>query len=722
MSNYDDIIEKASADYGVPEDLIRSVMMAESRGRPGAQSPAGAQGLMQLMPSVQQQYGVEDPFDPEQSIRGGARYLSELRKKYGDDTHKVLAAWNWGPRHVDEKGIEHLPAETRTFTQRVLEGLVPTAEAGEERARPAQDTAGAQPYDDILQALASRKTEPSSRHGSSVPAASYDDILQALAPKKSPETNVEARSQQAPASGTPTPASRALGIAQGFTSDITPSKEPMVSPSAVASNLIPSAKGFGENAWEAVRHPVRTVEGLGNIALGAAESLPKMAIGLGLGGPTAQLQQEVNEQYGKPETPTPAQSAFNSFIGGLKERYGSLAKLKQTVEKDPVGFLADASSVLGGAGALTGARAVSRASEMTDPVKLAARAAGGVAKGAGYAASEMLGGSAGAGAGAIRRATEESPFNRDTAYYRGMATSADEILPEIQGSIQQVRDKRADDYFSRYRDIEGMQAPVWSVPELRQSITDVLESSRVVVTPTGSGRGGVPRFDWDRSGIDDASIPKLQKLLVQAYKWKSSNMDPAGLDALRRKIDDFYAESSNSRVIVTKLRDMVNGHLKSRVPGYAEMTSEYARSTEAIHEIERYLSGGKGASEDTMLRKLQTVFRDVNARRRQALGTLERESGEDVSGLLAGHALSQWLPRGRLGQLVGGAIGLEGAAFHPSLLAALPAMSPRFLGEAAPIAGAAFRGANVLARPIERNALAAFQVGRATSQHQDDEQ
>ena len=84
-----------------------------------AVSRAGAQGLMQLMPETAQHLGVEDPFAPEQNLRGGGRYLRSLIDRYGDLT-RALAAYNAGPEAVDHYGGLPPYRETRAYVERVL--------------------------------------------------------------------------------------------------------------------------------------------------------------------------------------------------------------------------------------------------------------------------------------------------------------------------------------------------------------------------------------------------------------------------------------------------------------------------------------------------------------------------------------------------------------------------------------------------------------------------
>lgn len=129
---YEDIINAAAKEHGLDPSLLSRLVQQESGGDPTAVSPKGATGLTQLMPKTAQDLGVTDPTDPEQSIRGGAKYLAAMRKMFGDDS-KALAAYNWGPGNVakhlaENKGElvhEKLPAETRQYIQAVAHGFQP---------------------------------------------------------------------------------------------------------------------------------------------------------------------------------------------------------------------------------------------------------------------------------------------------------------------------------------------------------------------------------------------------------------------------------------------------------------------------------------------------------------------------------------------------------------------------------------------------------------------
>jgi hypothetical protein len=115
---FDNIIQQAASEFGVEPALIKAVISVESNGNPKAVSPAGAQGLMQLMPKTAADLGVTNPFDPVQNIRAGTRYLSQLQTRYQGDLKLTLAAYNWGMGNLEKKP-ESLPRETRNYIVQV---------------------------------------------------------------------------------------------------------------------------------------------------------------------------------------------------------------------------------------------------------------------------------------------------------------------------------------------------------------------------------------------------------------------------------------------------------------------------------------------------------------------------------------------------------------------------------------------------------------------------
>lgn len=130
-------IDAAASRYGVPPALVNSVIGAESGGRPGAVSSAGAGGIMQLMPNtfaeLRQKYGLgPDRMDPETNINAGTAYLGQLYKQFNGSWPDAIAAYNAGPNRWAQvkAGTREAPRETQAYVPKVLAGFGQEQEAG----------------------------------------------------------------------------------------------------------------------------------------------------------------------------------------------------------------------------------------------------------------------------------------------------------------------------------------------------------------------------------------------------------------------------------------------------------------------------------------------------------------------------------------------------------------------------------------------------------------
>jgi hypothetical protein len=113
------IIEHARRN-AVRPDLVRAVVQVESAFNPYAKSPVGAMGLMQLMPETARRFGVKNPYNPLENIRGGVAYLRELLDRYTNNEVLALAAYNAGPGAVDKHGQAVPPyRETKNYVAQI---------------------------------------------------------------------------------------------------------------------------------------------------------------------------------------------------------------------------------------------------------------------------------------------------------------------------------------------------------------------------------------------------------------------------------------------------------------------------------------------------------------------------------------------------------------------------------------------------------------------------
>lgn len=120
IDSFDNVIERIAKEEGVDPKLLKAMIHQESGGKHNAVSYKGAGGLMQLMPGTAKAMGVKDRFDPEQNIRGGAKYLAQQLKRHNGDVKLALASYNAGPGAVQKHGGIPPYKETQNYVASIM--------------------------------------------------------------------------------------------------------------------------------------------------------------------------------------------------------------------------------------------------------------------------------------------------------------------------------------------------------------------------------------------------------------------------------------------------------------------------------------------------------------------------------------------------------------------------------------------------------------------------
>lgn len=119
-TDYSNYVQKAAAKYDLEPELIHAVIKTESNGNKKAVSKKGAMGLMQLMPSTANDMNVGNPFNPEDNIDGGTKYLKAMLDKFDGNLTLALAAYNSGPGTVSKYKSVPPITETRQYVSKVF--------------------------------------------------------------------------------------------------------------------------------------------------------------------------------------------------------------------------------------------------------------------------------------------------------------------------------------------------------------------------------------------------------------------------------------------------------------------------------------------------------------------------------------------------------------------------------------------------------------------------
>jgi len=197
------------------------------------------------------------------------------------------------------------------------------------------------------------------------------------------------------------------------------------------------------------------------------------------------------------------------------------------------------------------------------------------------------------------------------------------------------------------------------------------------------GTGGV-RFDFTRaSGIPFELQKDVERLYHLVMDWgrKPGDAGVMGMDTLRRKLDEFTSVERKTNLAAADLATMVRKDLQNNIPGYEEMTRDYAIATKLIREMEKELSMGRNATIGATMRKLSTVISRDGDYRQSLVQLLDAETLDLLSDQLAGYELSQFTPKTLVGRGMAATILGVGAIKDPKILLNALINSPRLVGE-----------------------------------------
>ena len=440
-------------------------------------------------------------------------------------------------------------------------------------------------------------------------------------------------------------------------------------------NIIPSATNMATGLYQAVTNPVQTVSGLLDVGAGALQkALPKPVVDF------------VNQFESNPEAAQRAMNAATAVGGAMKERYGSVEGIKNTIATDPVGAMGDLSTLLGGGAALAGripmagkvASTLSTASDITNPITLAGKGVSKTADMASALVKGTLGLKTGVGTEPITQAVKAGREGNQTFVenMRGTVPMM-QVLDDAKSNLAKMNLDKQAEYRSGMVNIKNDKTQL-DFTGIDQAIADAQKYS--------SYKGKV---------VNQGAADVLTDIKAKVDDWKKSDPaqyhTPEGIDKLKQSIwesiEKLPRESKTAYSAAKEVYDSVKKEISKQAPEYSKVMSDYSQSSDKIKEIERALSLGDKASADTAMRKLQSLMRNnVNTNygnRLDMARELERAGGNEMMPALAGQAMSSKLPRGLQSATNIPSSYLAYGVGGPALAAAdLMASSPRLVGEA----------------------------------------
>lgn len=477
-------------------------------------------------------------------------------------------------------------------------------------------------------------------------------------------------------------------------------------------NVPESGQQFFMDMWNAVSHPIDTGATLAKVASGAARLMVP-----GGAHPTEDMARAVGDFFA--------------------DRYGTVRGFKQAVATDPVGVMADISSVFTGGG-MAAARApgivgkagriAQQAGRVTDPLVVAGKVAQPIMARAVAPVGRAIGGAlTGTGGEPIRQAVKAGAEGSEglKGFREGieMTLDWDKVVAQTQGALGNIRKARSDAYKTAKASWGESTSPLNFDP-IVESLFKVLDVG------TFEGKKIRPSVTKVTDQISGA-IGEWQLLDPSTYH------TPLGLDALKQKIGDLRNgipfEDSASRMVVNEVYHAIKNQIVEQAPEYGKAMKDYETASKHLEDLKTLVKEKKGGvNVDATVRALSSSMRNnINTnfgKRAQGVQSLEAAGARNLQKKLAGAAMSSPMPRGIAGgtaplALITAGMGVATGEVPWWALSGLAATSPRLVGEAAVRGGQVYRAGSKAADLAARSGLTApparlgaFQTGRLEEQ------
>jgi len=656
-------------------DVLDAVEHQESGGNRNAVSNVGARGNFQFMPATWKQYGKGKSItDPVASRDAAARYLTDLYNKHGS-LPLALAAYNGGDGGANflkrNPELMHNPDrkaprnqwrnQTADYVNQIMSRL-PADGSGSGQSSGAGGQGQVTPSYDLYKEFDNWKAANGNK------------------PQQTPQPDLYKEFDEWKASEQPQqkqPQSLLEAAGTGVTN--------------LPSSTWNMVKGFGN----AIVHPVDTAQSVLDLANGAMQKA---------------LPESINNLM--PDSTRGNEAKFQDLADHYFKQYGTMDGFKEGLANDPAGMLMDVSMLAGGIGAGAKAANLPRTASLanafavnTNPLVLpvkTAQLAGKTVQGIGSnMVAPILGKTTGAGTESIRRAAAAGAEGGDAEQALISTMREKDGQGLAKQVLQSAKNAHSNMFGENSAKYKAELAPIMSDPTVLdftpvKTVLADIEDAGQLTGLTGKKAG----FAANPDTVDISS--KIKNITDEFQKLDPKEFHTAkGFDELKKALGvvrDSTPERTPQRIIADKAYNAVKNAIVNQSPAYADAMKRYGTAAADNKEITKALSLGDKASQDTAIRKLQSVMRnDANTNYGHRISLVDKLTENGAPNLmeeLAGMSLNAPMPRGIAGGVLPasltGAAMAGGAGLIPAAGALLTG-SPRVVGEMALKAGQAKR-------------------------------